>query len=54
MEHRAMRKYVPPTLVKHDRLAAVTAGPPPVITEQSTAPGKGGCFEAPQKRAPQS
>ena len=51
MEHSLMRKYAPPTLLRRDRLPNVVAGTPPVVTDRQLQPGKGGCFEAPQKRS---
>ena len=40
-----MRKYARPTLLKQERLASVTAGPLPVVTDGQTEV-KGGCFQA--------
>ena len=45
MEHSRMREYLPPTLVRRECLAKVTAGDEPRITGPRGNP-KGGCFKA--------
>ena len=51
MKHIPARRYVPPVLLKRERLAGVVAGDVQRISGITGEP-KGGCFEAPRERAP--
>ena len=52
MERIPTRRYVPPVILKRERLADVAAGGSQRVSGITTEPGKGGCFEAPRSGGP--